>query len=447
MINIYGNGDLIEVKDKIDSRINGQQSIDLVSQKRFYDMWYQNYIGEASSSAQKVFHFIVARTFTFNKVKEIISLRDMSEGMYSREGELIVKGIGLKISMIRLAIQELEKLNYIIKTNRVDKANSVIPSLFEVNIEFFNNEIRKAYNMEKKVKIKNKGLQGITKKKHLINSIPEGYLSDTPCQPINSTPVDVVTEPLLMDCASLTNSISKDILYKETERNEQQPSGCDIISLGDLKRIYNNEMRANYGGKYIPPTGTSKQANKIQGQLKHLYKKLITIENLNKTKFIQFIVQEWKHVCTSKLSFLEQHSKSSLPVSPEVGIILNFTDKFLEAFRACEVGDPDKIEVIYGDNVGFRARELQKMGHTAEFAMKRAVLENEVANTKKLNTEELVEAERRKYELEMAKLRKEQDAQLTAMNNELRRVKEEAEKVKYSDIFNFSLNNMVDPDK
>lgn len=149
MIDILNNVKLIEVKNIKDNKIEGQQAIDLTSQSRLRAMWDHKYRLKASASAQNVFLCIYSRTFSLGKVKAIISHKDMAKGTYSEDGELIIDGIGISPRMIQRGLKELEELNYIIKTRRVDEYNGILASIFEINIKFFNNEIKLANKLRK----------------------------------------------------------------------------------------------------------------------------------------------------------------------------------------------------------------------------------------------------------------------------------------------------------
>ena len=458
MINIYGNYELVKVTPKHDSRIEDQQSIDLIAKNRLLDLWWHRYRGFASNAAQNVYMFIVARTLGFNKIKEIMSYRDISEGVYTVDNKLITVGTGLSTRSVIKAVQELESLGYIIKTKRVDSTNRDKPSVYEVNIQYFNSEISKAKKKEinlDKPKKKNQGLQNVTKNKKLIDQIG-GFLDENTHTHVSeddefggekngSMGVKPATP---MGEASFTplTTISKDIESKSLEREPLQPIGCGGFSEKIFIEEYNKNMKTHYGRYYVPPIGTTSHAKRVRGQLKHLYTKLTLIENLNPIDFIRTCITEWDYICETKLFFLEKSSKSSIRVSPSIGIILKLTEKVLEAYYEVTKNDPDKVEAVYGDATGYRARELQKMGYSSEYALKQALLEVELAKEKQNKGRDEVARLERKYELEIAALRKEQDRQLTLARNEIRKAKEEANKAKYADIYNFSLNNMVDPE-
>lgn len=456
MNNIYGDGKPLTTNAKVDGRIEGQRSVTLETQKRFYDLWTQRYAYIPSKSASIVFTFILGRTFSYNKTKEIISYRQISEGMETKEGDVITDGTGLCISMVKKLVKELEDLNFIKKTKRADKHKFKEASVFEVNLEFFNEEIRKAHNkdktMAKKSKEKNTGLQHVTKNKNLIDQIG-GFLDCNTHTSVSTTDSHSSILPIatpvaigsILQYPSLT-TISKDIENKPLEREPLQPIGCGHSSEEEFIKEYKENMKANYGRYYVPPVGPTAHAKRVKGQLKNLYSKLTQIEDLDILAFTKFCIVDWKYVCTNKLFFLEQHSKSSLDVSPQIGLILRFTEKFLEAYREVEVRDPDKIETVYGDAVGYRAKELQKMGYSTDYALKQALIEVELAKEKQTKTKDEVAQLERKYELEMAKMRKEQDKQLTLMRNEVRVANQKAREAKHPEIYNFSLNNMVDPE-
>jgi hypothetical protein len=461
MINIYGNGDLIEVTPKNDSRIEGQKVIGLMAQKRFYDMWYQQYASQISTAAERVFRFIIARTFTFNKTKEIISIRQFREGVYTHTDDLIVSGINYSKPTIIKAIAELEDAKFIIKTKRVDKLKNEAPSIFEVNIDFFNKEIiknskmKEDKNMQKKKKDKNAGLKKATEKLSKLKGLPDGFIGYNPQEiadqnqgsTLDNQGLALVKSTLPGGKASLTpltientNVFSKEI----NQSKEEQSYDCRDFSEKKFREIYRLEMLENFRRFYEPPKG------KASGQLTEIYKKMKSLENIDIPKFLTFCIRDWKHVCTQKLFFLEKHSQSSLPVSPQLGIILKFFDRFLECYQQSLILPSEKIETVYGDAVGFRAKELQKMGYSTEYALNMALTEERIKherNDKTVKTREALDIE---FEKEKARIRNQYEVELTLMRNKLLEA-EEARRMAVAEsilgpIEGFTLGSMSNPE-
>jgi hypothetical protein len=139
---IYGDGLIIDPRNKQDKYIYGQKTITLLEQKHLMDMLWAKYLVRLRGNEYKVLFFILARTFGYNKLREIIRIKDIKNGVVSKKGEILQYGTGLSESSIKRALKSLSNHKYIIRVARWSQNDgSRLTTCYFLNIDFFNQEV------------------------------------------------------------------------------------------------------------------------------------------------------------------------------------------------------------------------------------------------------------------------------------------------------------------
>jgi hypothetical protein len=140
---IYGNNAMIIVpQNKKNDFILSQKTMTLVEQKHIMDMLWCKYLSMLSGSEYKILFFILARTFGFNKLIEIINIKSIKNGFASKEGDLIQYGTNLSVRTIKRAIKSLVKKHYIIQYSRSSMRDGRrLASAYSINLTYFNAQV------------------------------------------------------------------------------------------------------------------------------------------------------------------------------------------------------------------------------------------------------------------------------------------------------------------
>lgn len=431
MQHTYGNGKLIKTTlTNTNEYITDQEKIEFPDQKRIYDMLYSKYIHELSAKAQSVLMFILGRTFTFNKVKEAIKIDDIEHGVFSK-GEIITAGTGLSRRTIERALKELTDYGIITNQRRMYRG-SYTWSIFGINIQFFNEKIMESRKEKKEMaKKKTTPAERLAEKKKLNEQLPEEYKIKEQLKEDEDRgfypPSGLTHPPVTSDVTITTNKLE---LYNHSKENISNFSNCR--DLPNFKKLYQSKFKEYFPGKFIPFT------QQQHGQLKHYFSKLVEIDDLDVSEFLDYCFAEWNYIVKNKLAFLEKHSESDLPNSAEINILLKFLNKFLEGFREQE----DEFTPKYGDELQFRIKQLTKQGYSVDLATKTAVYEMEYRKDKKDSLESKIEQNEIKHEEQNAKIAMAYQQELDKLRKEKEELELKLKKEKNKDVLGFNMNNI-----
>ena len=103
---------------------------------KIHNVIERQWCGELSVSQQAVLRFVTDRTIPWNKEWEIITLRQFLEGIVSKAGEVIHKGIRLSKRAIQYALKELVEQGYILK-REVSRWGRLV-NQYAINLERLN---------------------------------------------------------------------------------------------------------------------------------------------------------------------------------------------------------------------------------------------------------------------------------------------------------------------
>jgi hypothetical protein len=441
MKNIYGNGKLAKTTPAPNRYIDTQLTIDLQSQKRIKDMLDQKYLLALDNRAAKdVLTFIIARTFSFNKVKEIISISQIADGVYAKRGDgtndMICRGTGLSRSSIFRALKLLENRGYITREeNRYSHTGSQLANTYGVNIAFFNNEISKFYKENKVKSKKPKSTPGerVSNNPKLNEALPEDFQSPKTSNNDDNEGlqrVSWVTQEGVMGDYPITTSINILEINNHSKENISNFSNC--ISLPEYKKLYELKYKQYFPGKFVSFT------NKQHGQHKHYFDKLSSIDYLNIPEFLDYCFSNWDYIVKNKLGFLENHSKSDLPSSANINILLKFIPKFLEGFRETE----EEFTPKYGDALQFRIKQLTRQGYSVDLATKTAVAEHEYAKDKKQGLDAKIEQVENMNEEKLVQVSMAYKQEIDKLKREKEKLELELKKEKNKDVLNFNMNSL-----
>lgn len=446
MQNIYGNGELIKCKLEPTRYIDTQLVISLQGQKRITDMLYQKYIPSLDTGAAKdVMMFILARTFVYNKVKEIISINQISKGVYTKRkdgtNDMVTRGTGLSRSTIFKALRLLENRGYITREeNRYSHTGSQLANIYGINIKFFNDEIiknNKESNMRHKKKKTTTPEERIAANEKLMEAIPDDFKPQVKLTEGNENDLNEGSQGVssigrggLVDDYPITTSIN--ILEIDNHSKENISNSTNCRDVKGFKKYYELKFKEYFPGRFIP------FSQKQHGQVKSLFSKVTQIEDLKIAQFLDYCFSNWDYIVKNKLGFLETHSKSDLPDSADINILLKFTNKFLEGYMETEEDFTPK----FGDPIEFRIKELMKQGSSFAVASKRAVYEHESRQARKEGLESKIDQIESTAEIEKMEIAMKYKNHLESLQRENDKLKQELAKEKNKDILKFSLNNV-----
>jgi hypothetical protein len=87
-----------------------------------------------SGAELKVLLYIIRRTFGFKKDSDNISLRQICNGIKTREGEVLDKGTGLSLSTVQIALKGLLEKNCVITARNRSKEKGDEPTTYSLNM-------------------------------------------------------------------------------------------------------------------------------------------------------------------------------------------------------------------------------------------------------------------------------------------------------------------------
>src|SRR5918999_3198484 len=87
-----------------------------------------------SGAELKVLLYIIRRTFGFKKDSDNISLRQICNGIKTREGEVLDKGTGLSLSTVQIALKGLLEKSCVITERNRSKEKGDEPTTYSLNM-------------------------------------------------------------------------------------------------------------------------------------------------------------------------------------------------------------------------------------------------------------------------------------------------------------------------
>lgn len=94
------------------------------------------WMGALKGSEFKVLTFIVERTLPFGKRSEVIPLRHFTDGVWTRDGNVVTSGTGLGRRTVILAISTLVRSGLVIRRDRTPKKNGYAQDSYWFEIDF-----------------------------------------------------------------------------------------------------------------------------------------------------------------------------------------------------------------------------------------------------------------------------------------------------------------------
>jgi Bacteriophage replication protein O len=98
------------------------------------DELFDELMAYLSGAELKVLLYIIRRTFGFKKDSDNISLRQICNGIKTREGEVLDKGTGLSLSTVQIALKGLLEKNCVITARNRSKAKGDEPTTYSLNM-------------------------------------------------------------------------------------------------------------------------------------------------------------------------------------------------------------------------------------------------------------------------------------------------------------------------
>src|SRR5947209_704735 len=98
------------------------------------DELFDEQLPELSGAELKVLLYVIRRTFGFKRESDNISLSQMLNGLRSRDGRQLDRGVGLTKKTLLLAIKSLEERNIIFTERRRSVERGDEPTSYRLNI-------------------------------------------------------------------------------------------------------------------------------------------------------------------------------------------------------------------------------------------------------------------------------------------------------------------------
>src|SRR3954469_9997908 len=98
------------------------------------DELFDELMAHLSGAELKVLLYIIRRTFGFKKESDNISLKQISNGITTKEGEILDRGTGLSLSTVQLALKGLIEKQCVITVRNRSKEKGDQPTTFSLNI-------------------------------------------------------------------------------------------------------------------------------------------------------------------------------------------------------------------------------------------------------------------------------------------------------------------------
>jgi len=98
------------------------------------DELFDDLMVHLSGAELKVLLYIIRRTFGFKKDSDNISLKQICNGITTKEGEILDKGTGLSLSTVQLALKGLIEKQCVITVRNRSKEKGDQPTTFSLNI-------------------------------------------------------------------------------------------------------------------------------------------------------------------------------------------------------------------------------------------------------------------------------------------------------------------------
>jgi hypothetical protein len=98
------------------------------------DALFDELMAYLSGAELKVLLYIIRRTFGFKKDSDNISLRQICNGIKTREGEVLDKGTGLSLSTVQIALKGLLEKNCVITERNRSKEKGDEPTTYSLNM-------------------------------------------------------------------------------------------------------------------------------------------------------------------------------------------------------------------------------------------------------------------------------------------------------------------------
>jgi replication protein O len=98
------------------------------------DALFDELMAYLSGAELKVLLYIIRRTFGFKKESDTISLRQICNGIKTREGEVLDKGTGLSLSTVQIALKGLLEKNCVITARNRSQEKGDEPTTYSLNM-------------------------------------------------------------------------------------------------------------------------------------------------------------------------------------------------------------------------------------------------------------------------------------------------------------------------
>src|SRR3954468_13383909 len=95
---------------------------------------FDDLMAHLSGAELKVLLYIIRRTFGFKKDSDNISLKQICNGITTKEGEILDKGTGLSLSTVQLALKGLIEKQCVITVRNRSKEKGDQPTTFSLNV-------------------------------------------------------------------------------------------------------------------------------------------------------------------------------------------------------------------------------------------------------------------------------------------------------------------------
>src|SRR5215212_5983551 len=98
------------------------------------DELFDELLADLSGAEVKVLLYIIRRTFGFKKDSDSISLNQITNGIETREGEVLDRGTGLSKASVATAVKSLEHRGVILRVRRRSDHKGDEPTTYSLNI-------------------------------------------------------------------------------------------------------------------------------------------------------------------------------------------------------------------------------------------------------------------------------------------------------------------------
>ncbi len=98
------------------------------------DELFDEQLPDLSGAELKVLLYIVRRTFGFKRESDNISLSQMLNGLRTRDGRVLDRGVGLSKKTLLQAIKSLEEQNIILTQRRRSEEKGDEPTSYRLNV-------------------------------------------------------------------------------------------------------------------------------------------------------------------------------------------------------------------------------------------------------------------------------------------------------------------------